>query len=65
MATLANTEIREAAKRNGVRLWQVAEDIGITDASFSRKLRRELPAEERERVLNVIDKLAAERREVS
>lgn len=65
MATLANTEIREAAKRNGVRLWQVAEDIGITDASFSRKLRRELPAEERERVLNVIDKLAAERGEVS
>lgn len=65
MVTLANTEIREAAKRNGVRLWQVAEGIGITDASFSRKLRRELPAEERERVLNVIDKLAAERREVS
>ena len=65
MVTLANTEIREAAKRNGVRLWQVAEGIGIADASFSRKLRRELPAEERERVLNVIDKLAAERREVS
>lgn len=65
MATLANTEIRDAAKRNGVRLWQVAEGIGITDATFSRKLRRELPADEREKVLNVIDKLAAESREVS
>lgn len=65
MATLANTEIRDAAKRNGVYLWQVAEGIGITDATFSRKLRRELPADERERVLNVIDKLAAEIREVS
>ena len=65
MVTLANTEIREAAKRNGVRLWQVAEGIGISDAAFSRKLRRELPADEREKVLNVIDKLAAESREVS
>ena len=34
MVTLANTEIREAAKRNGVRLWQVAEGIGISDAPF-------------------------------
>lgn len=65
MVTLANTEIRDAAKRNGVRLWQVAEGIGISDAAFSRKLRRELPADERERVLNVIDNLAAGRREVS
>lgn len=65
MASQANTEIRDAAKRNGVYLWQVAEGIGISDAAFSRKLRRELPAEERERVLNVIDKLAAENREVS
>ena len=65
MAALANTEIRDAAKRKGVYQWQEAEGIGITDATFSRKLRRELPAEERERVLNVIDKLAAESREVS
>ena len=65
MVTLANTEIREAAKRNGVRLWQVAESIGISDAAFSRKLRRELPASERERVMTVIEKLAGEGREVS
>lgn len=65
MVTLANTEIREAAKRNGVRLWQVAEVIGIADATFSRKLRRELPASERERVMSVIEKLAGEGREVS
>lgn len=65
MVTLANTEIREAAKRNGVRLWQVAEGIGISDAAFSRKLRRELLASERERVMTVIEKLAGEGREVS
>lgn len=65
MATLTNAEIRDAAKRNGVFLWQVAEGIGITDSTLSRKLRRELTDDERERVLNVIDKLAAQRREVS
>ena len=65
MVTLANTEIREAAKRNGVRLWQVAEVIGIADATFSRKLSRDLPASERERVMTVIEKLAGEGREVS
>ena len=65
MVTLANTEIREAAKRNGVRLWQVAEGIGISDAAVSRKLRRELSASERERVMTVIEKLAGEGREVS
>lgn len=57
MKTIANNGIREAAKRNGVCLWQVAEAIGISDAAFSRKLRRELPDNERERVLNAIDKL--------
>lgn len=65
MTTLANQEIRETARRKGVRLWRVAEALCITDAHFSRKLRHELPADERARVLNVIDQLAGERREVS
>ena len=65
MVALANNEIRTAAKRSGVRLWQIAERIGINDGNFSRKLRRELPADEQERILNIIDKLAAENRKVS
>lgn len=64
MKTIANTGIRETAKRNGVCLWQVAETIGISDASFSRKLRRELPDNERERILNVIEKLGEDSIEV-
>lgn len=65
MITLANQEIRAAAKNTGVRLWQVAERIGITDATFSRKLRRELPEQERKHILGVIGKLAAENAGVS
>ncbi len=64
MKTTANNEIRKAAKKNGVCLWQVAEAIGISDASFSRKLRRELPDAERERVMVAIEKLAENSAEV-
>lgn len=64
MKTTANNEIRKAAKRSGVCLWQVAEAIGISDASFSCKLRRELPDAERERVMGAIEKLAENSAEV-
>ena len=61
MSNTANAEIRRAAKSAGVRLWQVAERFGINDGNFSRKLRRELPPEEREKILGIIKDLAAER----
>lgn len=65
MTATANIEIREAAKRNGVFLWQVAEHIGVNDGNLSRKLRHELPADEKEQVLNIIHQIAAEKRGVS
>ena len=65
MPITANIEIRETAKKNGVRLWQVAEAIGMTDAAFSRKLRHELPDDDRTRVLNAITRLAAGSTEVA
>ena len=43
--TRPNRDIRRAAAFSGVCLWQIADSLGITDANFSRKLRRELPAE--------------------
>lgn len=61
MSNSANMEIRAAAKRTGVRLWQIAERVGVNDGNFSRKLRRELPPDEREKILTIINELAAER----
>lgn len=60
-----NNEIRAAAKNAGVCLWEVAEAYGINDSNFSRKLRKELPQEEKDKILAMIDKLAKERQEVS
>ncbi len=61
----ANQDIREAAKRNGVKLWEVAELYGINDSNFSRKLRRELPPQERDRILAIIADIARSRAEVA
>lgn len=55
-----NEQIRAAAKTAGVKLWQIAEAVGLSDGNFSRKLRHELPADERERILGIIEELAKE-----
>lgn len=54
----ANMEIRNIAKKSGVRLWEIAEAIGITDGMFSRKMRRELPEAERRKILDIVADLA-------
>lgn len=63
MANVANKEIRDTAKEAGVCLWQVAEKLGVSDGNFSRKLRRELPDEDREKVLSIIRELSQEKQE--
>ncbi|MCR1905708.1 hypothetical protein [Intestinimonas butyriciproducens] len=55
-----NQDIRRAAAGAGVRLWQIAEALGIADCSLSRKLRKELSAEEKERIFSIIKKLSRE-----
>ena len=46
---------------SGVFLWEIAEKLEVTDGNFSRKLRRELPAEEKQRIFSLIDEIAAEK----
>jgi len=57
---LKNTEIRMRAATNGVRLWQIADELGIADGNFSRKLRHELPDSKKAKILKIIDQLAKE-----
>lgn len=59
-----NKEIRDAARIAGVYLWQVAEAYGCNDGNFSRKLRKELPAEEKTKILGMIERIARERQGV-
>lgn len=57
---MTNQDIRKAAAGEGVKLWQIAEAMGIADCSLSRKLRRELPTEEKARIFSIIERLAKE-----
>lgn len=58
-----NLEIRFSAKNKGVKMWQIAEELHIQDSALSRKLRHELPEDEREKILTIIDRLAREKQE--
>lgn len=53
-----NKTIRELAKEKNVKLWQIADALGINDGNLSRKLRKELPQEEQKRIISIINELA-------
>lgn len=58
---MENKAIKDAARIQGVKLWEIAERLGICDTTFSRKLRRQLQPEETERILAIIEEISAER----
>lgn len=57
---MSNEVVRRFAAGNGVKLWQVAEVLGIADTSLSRKMRRELPQDEKMKIMKIIQNLAQE-----
>ncbi len=54
---MANELIKSVASAAGVRLWQIADKLKMNDGNFSRKLRKELPVAEQERILAIINEL--------
>lgn len=60
---LKNYDVREYARRNSVFLWELAARCGVNDGNFSRKLRQELPVEERQRLMALVDEIALEKRQ--
>jgi hypothetical protein len=57
---MANAAIRESARLHGVKLWQIADAIGMWDTAFSRKLRHELPEQEQRKIMEIIQQIAKE-----
>lgn len=53
-----NLDLKTEAKAAGVYLWQIAERLGFTDSYFSRKLRKELPAEKKAEIRAIIKELS-------
>lgn len=57
---MCNAEIRQEMKKCGVRQWQVAEALEMSEGLLSRKMRRELDPETKEAVLSAIDRIVSE-----
>lgn len=57
---MKNQDIRRTAAGSGVKLWQIADALGIADCSLSRKLRKELDDDEKKEIFSIIDRLAKE-----
>lgn len=55
---MQNLQIRDKARIENVHLWQIANKLGITDSTFSKKLRFELSEDETKKILDIIDELA-------
>ena len=53
---MCNQDIRCAAGGAGVKLWQIADALGISDGGLARKLRKELSEEKKEEILSIIEK---------
>lgn len=58
---LANTDIRATAKNAGVKLWELAYHLNISEPTVTRRLRRELPQSEKERIFTAIEEIAKEK----
>lgn len=57
---MPNLDIRFKAKAAGVPLWRIAKEMGISDMTLFRRLRKELSVQEKQKLLDVIMKIAAD-----
>lgn len=53
-----NQMVREAAKKNGVKLWQIAAYLGISEPTMTRWMRSPLSPERETQILAAIGEIA-------
>lgn len=51
-----NNEIREAMRKAKITQWRLGELLGVSENTVNRKLRKELPEDEKQRILSLIGK---------
>ena len=51
----ANKEIRDALAARNMSQWKLADALGIHEETLCRKLRRELPDDEKARLISAIE----------
>ena len=59
---MANADVKKKMKNSGLKHWEVANEIGISEATFTRWLRLPLPEDKRKQVNAAISSLIAQRK---
>lgn len=59
---MANEEIRKRLKNVGMKLWELADEMGVSEPTVIRWFRHELPTDKREKVEHIIAQAEKERR---
>ncbi len=54
---MKNQDIRIYLKKRGLCLWQLADKLKISEASMTRKMRKELSKEEKEKIIKIINEM--------
>lgn len=57
-----NQEIRKTAREKNVNLWEIADELKISEPTMTRKLRHELHEAEKAKILTLIDEIAERRK---
>lgn len=54
---MANIDIRMEIMKRGLKNYQVAELVGVTETTFSKWLRTELPPEKKQEILKAMESI--------
>lgn len=55
-----NIDIRTAAKESGVYLWEIAENLGVSEPTLNRYLRKEMPDSQKAKFRAAIETIKLE-----
>ena len=61
-AEMANETIRRQARAEGIPFWLIAKRLSISEPTMTRRMREEMPEEEKQRVLSIIREISQEAR---
>jgi len=53
-----NKDLRTYAKEKGVFFWQIAKVMGISEPTMTRRLREELPEQDKQEFIRIINELS-------
>ena len=53
-----NQKIRKYAQDKEMKLWQIADNLGLQDSNFSRKLRHEISKQEIDSIITITNEFS-------